>query len=1069
MKSIVQFRQQVLRTSSAAENVLLAQALAPGNPTFVVGQFLRMSGPLEVDLLVRAIDSTLAVLDVATARFTIDAGGGSMVLGHEAPAAQVVDLSAHRSPETAAQDWARKRQSVAIDPASQPCVRATVLMLDSQTHLLHLAAHHVALDAFGIALLMRKVSAVYEGAEPAAMSLDEVVDDDLRYRSSEQFGTDREFWANEIDGSAAAASPAHPDAGPAAIAASVRTERIMLAPQTVAAMSNPAVAGSTWIEALAAGVAGFVARVTDRDELVLGFPMMARMGSPATRVPTTSVNVVPLRIRTALTCSARDVIESFQQTRTRIAAHSRYRGEDIARTVRSAGSSPIVGPSINIKPFGDRVRFAGLDASVESLARGPVTDLSVTAQRIEATGAVELCIDADAQRYTGVELAAIGARLVEFINRFTAIGSDTRLGQIPVVTAAEAADLQVEGPRVDLDSNTGVLQLIRDAAARTPDAVAITSDERVMRYGELIDEADRLADRLRRRGVGAGDRVALLLPRTPALVVALLATLAAGAAYVPLDPRFPADRLEYMLGHSDPRSILTTTDCAAVLSGHQLERTMVLDAPDAIGSPRRSGVVSRTPDSTAYVIYTSGSTGLPKGVAISDRAMANLVRDMSTRFDFGPQTVMLAVTTISFDIAVLELFSPLISGGSVVLAGNSEIQDPHALARWIDSAGVNVMQATPALWAGLLTVGPALDLRGVVVLVGGEPLPESVAEALGAAARSVWNMYGPTETTVWSTLAKVTSGADITVGRPIANTGAYVLDRGLHPVPVGAIGELYLAGDGVATGYFGQADLTASRFVADPHQQGRRMYRTGDLARWRTDGRLDCLGRTDDQVKVRGFRVELGDIETAVAKVAGVDRCVARVVPTATGDRLVAYIRRSAGAQVDKARIREDLRLTLPEYMIPAAVLAVDAFPQTPNGKLDRKALPAPDFSTMVTSSREPANEVEATLCAVFAQVLGLAQVGVEDDFFGLGGDSIAAVRVVGAAAREGLTVTAAHVFDSRTVAVLADCAAPAAASEPADLPPAVHTRERVLPETAVLTGLSQEELDEFEGEGNLL
>ncbi|HEY9312694.1 amino acid adenylation domain-containing protein [Williamsia sp.] len=1072
----MQFRQQVLRVSSAAQNVLLAQALAPDNPTFVVGQFLRMTGPLDVDRLTAAIDATLGVLDVAAARFVVDADGASMTLGHDVAATEVVDVSRAVSPESAARRWANQRHSVPIDPSSEPCVRAAVLVLDANNHLFHLAAHHAAMDAFGIALLMRKISAVYDGAAPVPMSVEDAVDDDRRYRAGDQFGPDRDFWAVELAGSAPAASPAHPEAGPATIASAVRTERIMLAPTVVEMLNHGAEAvGSTWVEALGAAVAGFVARATDRDEVILGFPVMSRMGTPATRIPTTSVNVIPLRVSTPRCGGVAGLIESFKDARSRTGPHARYRGEDIARTVRSAGSQPIVGPSINIKPFGDRVRFAGLNASVESLSRGPVTDMSITAQRNDSTGALELVIDADAQRYTATELAAIGARLAAFIARFSQGASDTPLGRLPVVTDHEAAGLPVGGPPAEFDANTDVLQLIRQAAARTPDAIAIISGDSALRYGELIDQADQLADRLREQGVRAGDRVALLLPRTPVLAVALLATLAAGAAYVPLDPRFPADRLEYMLGHSDPRSILSTTDCADVLSEQQQVRTLVLDAPadevhcDPTGSPRGSAVVPRTPDSLAYVIYTSGSTGLPKGVAIADHAMTNLVRDMSSRFGFGPQTVMLAVTTISFDIAVLELFSPLISGGAVVLASNNEIQDPQALAHRIDSAGVNVMQATPALWAGLLTLGRSLDLRAVDVLVGGEPLPESVADELGAAARSVWNMYGPTETTVWSATANVNSGADITIGRPISNTWAYVLDRSVQRVPVGAIGELYLAGDGVAAGYFGRLDLTASRFVADPHRPGARMYRTGDLARWRPDGRLECLGRTDDQVKVRGFRVELGDVESAVASLAGVDRCVARVIPTSTGGRLVAYIRVGATPAPDQSAMRDELRRVLPEYMIPAAVLEVTEFPQTPNGKLDRHALPAPDFSTMVTSTREPTGETEVALCAVFAQVLGLDRVGVEDDFFGLGGDSIAAVRVVGAAARRGLALTAAQVFDSRTVAVLAEFATAALAPDP-DPPTATgNTRDRVSPETAVFAGLSQEELDDFEGEGNLL
>lgn len=1070
----MQFREQVLHTTSAAQNLLLAQALQPHNPTFVVGQFLRLIGTLDVDRLAGAIDATLGALDVASARFTLDESGASMTVGHEVPATRILDVSTAETPERAAQAWAQTTHATAIDPATEPCVRATLLILGPQTHLFHLAAHHAALDAFGIALLMRRISDVHAGAEPAVMSAAALIDEDENYRSSAQFEIDRDFWAAQLEGAPEAASLAReerPRPESSTIAAAIRTHRVMLAATTVDAAKNVAAdAGANWSEVLPAAIAGFLARATGRDELILGFPTMARMGSAASRMPTTSVNVVPLRLVASRASSALEVVERFRQARAAITRHSRYRGEDILRTLRSNGSSPVVGPSINIKPFGARLQFAGLDASVESLARGPVTDLSITAQFIERTGEVELVIDADAQRYTDSELTAIAGRLREFVDLFCSSDPTGRLGRLPAITVAEATGLPIAGPTGATSGD--VLQAIRQIASATPDAPALTSGEITLTYGELIAETNRLATRLRRLGVVSGDTVALLLPRAPVLIVALLATLTSGAAYVPLDPRFPADRLEHMLGHSRPKTILTTGEFVGMLSVTQAARALALDSLDGDGTESTGGpgVETRVPGSTAYVIYTSGSTGRPKGVAIGDRAMSNLVRDMSTRFGLGRATVMLAVTTVSFDIAVLELFAPLIAGGRVVLASNAEIQDPRALAGLIDRHGVNVLQATPALWSGLLEPGDEIDLAGVDALVGGEPLPAAVAAELTVRARSVWNMYGPTETTVWSTVAGVHSGDDITIGTPVSNTRTYVLDAALGQVPVGSIGELYIAGAGVADGYVGQPGLTATRFVAEPGHPGHRMYRTGDLARWRADGRLDCLGRTDDQVKVRGFRVELGDVEAAVAALAGIGRCVARVMPTATGGRLVAYVQADPEIGVDPAVIREQLRDRLPEYMIPAAVVEVSEYPHTPNGKLDRKALPDPDFRSLVGSGRAPTTEIETTLCAVVAEVLDLPRVGVDDDFFVLGGDSIAAVRVVGAAARRGIELSVAAVFDSRTVAVLSGSAVLREASaNTGSTKPDGMRGARVLPETAMLAGLSQDELDDFEDEGSLL
>ncbi|MEV0174681.1 amino acid adenylation domain-containing protein [Streptomyces sp. NPDC050803] len=520
-------------------------------------------------------------------------------------------------------------------------------------------------------------------------------------------------------------------------------------------------------------------------------------------------------------------------------------------------------------------------------------------------------------------------------------------------------------------------QLFEARAARAPEAAAVVCGDRKLTYGELNARANRLARLLVRHGACPERRVAVRLPRSADLVTVLLAVLKSGAAYVPLDPDFPDERISYMI--EDARPVLVVDEewlAAADLGG--------LDAADLPPVPLASA---------AYVIYTSGSTGRPKGVVVGHAALANFLQDMGERCALTPDERLLAVTTVGFDIAALELYVPLLAGAAVVLADRDTVRDPRALAELIDGAGISVVQATPSLWHAIVDEH-AGALSGIRVLVGGEALPADLAASLVRHAHSVTNVYGPTETTIWSTAGAVDtdSARRGSIGRPIANTLVYVLDAALRPVPAGVAGELYIAGAGLARGYLDRPALTAERFVADPYgTPGTRMYRTGDLVRWSADGELEYLGRVDHQVKVRGYRIEPGEIEAVLLAHESVTRAAVLVREDTPGDRrLVAYVTGTA----DPAELREHAARQLPEYMVPSALVTLDALPLTPNGKLDRRALPAPD-STAQPTGRSPRSPREEILCGLFAEVLGVERVGIDDGFFDLGGHSLLATRLV--------------------------------------------------------------------------
>ncbi|WKX69271.1 non-ribosomal peptide synthetase [Streptomyces sp. XD-27] len=494
-----------------------------------------------------------------------------------------------------------------------------------------------------------------------------------------------------------------------------------------------------------------------------------------------------------------------------------------------------------------------------------------------------------------------------------------------------------------------LVERFQAVAARAPRATAVVTADEELDYATLNARANRLAHHLIAHGVGQGDLVALALPRTAQLPVALLAVLKSGAGYLPLDPGYPAERVAAMLADARPALVLATTATAGALPDDGPCPRLLLDLPETAAALARRPVTD--PDAAAfpralpaYVIYTSGSTGRPKGVVVPRGALDNFLSDMGARFALGGDDRLAAVTTIAFDIAALEMYLPLLAGAAVVLADEDTVRDPAALASLLERTGATVMQATPSLWQTLVATRPeALD--GLCALVGGEALPEALAARLRRRCRRVTNLYGPTETTIWSTAAEVgEADGPPPIGRPMANTRVYVLDRGLGPVPPGVAGELYITGDGLARGYLGRAALTAERFVACPYgPAGSRMYRTGDLARWRADGQLEFLGRVDHQVKIRGFRVELGEIETVLADRPDVARAVVVVREDIPGDlRLTGYVVPAPGSAVEAAELRTAAAAHLPHFMVPSAIITLEALPLTPNGKLDRAALPAP-------------------------------------------------------------------------------------------------------------------------------
>lgn len=593
--------------------------------------------------------------------------------------------------------------------------------------------------------------------------------------------------------------------------------------------------------------------------------------------------------------------------------------------------------------------------------------------------------------------------------------------QRPQADAGEAAESSAESlPH----------ELFELQAERTPERIAVKSGLRALSYAELDACSNSVACMLRARGVGRGQRVGLCVERGVDMLVAMLGILKSGAAYVPLDPDFPRERLRFMVDDAQLALLISTSSLVHVL-GLPDERLLLLGSEattPALGSvrlPADSHLAPR-PEDPAYVIYTSGSTGRPKGVIVPHSAVANFLLSMAREPGLGARDVLVAVTTLSFDIAVLELQLPLVVGATVVIARREEVVNGRALTRLLAEHGATVMQATPVTWRLIIESG-WMGGKGFKALVGGEALPKVLAGQLLARGVELWNMYGPTETTVWSTCAHVTNISDgITIGKPIANTTVHILDARNNPCVPGEAGELYIGGAGVTLGYWKRPELTAERFIPDPFSStpGARLYRTGDLGRLRSDGRIECLGRLDFQVKLRGHRVELGEVEAAIARHPAIrDTVVVAREDTPGSPRLVAYFVAHAPPQDLVNQLRTKLRSMLPEYMVPSAYVPLDALPLTPNSKVDRKALPAPRASHSGSGTYvAPRNDFEIALARAWERVLGIPHVGIADNFFELGGNSISALElIVEMEQATGIEMDLGEIFRSSTIAEFVD------------------------------------------------
>ncbi|PFN48379.1 non-ribosomal peptide synthetase [Bacillus thuringiensis] len=1023
--------------SSAQSGMWFAQQLDPLNPIYNTGEYVEINGNIHQEIFELAVRKVVIEAEALHVRFEEDEIGPWQVIEESQFYMHFIDVRKEENPEEAAKVWMKNDLSMPVDLKKDILFTEALIQVENNRFFWYQRIHHIVMDGYGFSLLSQKVANEYTSLieetnknEKPFGSLTKVVQEDIEYRESKQFQEDRTFWLEKFADEPEVVSLA--ERAPRTSNGFSRETAYLSSSSTKTLLEDINISLTSWPEFIVAVTSIYMHKLTGENDIVLGLPMMGRLGSVSIHTPSMVMNLVPLRLTVTPNITLAELLQQVSKEIRDVRRHHKYRHEELRRDLKLLGENQrLFGPLVNVMPFDYGLNFAGNRGITHNLSAGPVDDLSINVYKRFDQNELMIHFDANPEVYNGAELALHKER---FMNLFESViknyEKNESIGKINITLPEENHKVLLEWNETKEDDELISLPIsFEKQVQKNPNKLAITCDGINLTYKELNERANELAHYLVEEGIRPNQFVALVFPRSIEMVVSMLAVLKAGAAYLPIDPEYPAERVNYIVDDAKPVCIITHSSVSSKLVIENGMKKIVLDGEEtklALYTYSRMNIACKNDVSLlnpAYTIYTSGSTGNPKGVIVPMRGLSNFLMAMQQKFSLNENDHLLAVTTFAFDISALEIYLPLISGASLTIAQKEDIQEPSALTTLLQEERVTIMQATPTLWQALVTDYPE-KLQGLNILVGGEALPAHLANKLKELGCSITNLYGPTETTIWSTFMNIDESEKgiPPIGKPISNTEVYVLDAGLQPVPSGVIGELYIAGEGLASGYLGKPELTAERFVANPYgESGKRMYRTGDLVKWRSDGALEYISRADHQIKIRGFRIELAEIETVLQRHENIQQAVVMVREDRPNDkRIIAYIIAEEKEPINLSEIRSYVSESLANYMIPSAFVVLGELPLTPNGKVDRKKLPAPDFNGM-NNERVARNPKEEILCDLFAEVLGVSRISIDDNFFEMGGHSLLASRLM-ARIRETLSMELGigKLFESPTVAELA-------------------------------------------------
>ncbi|HEX7721554.1 MAG TPA: amino acid adenylation domain-containing protein [Pyrinomonadaceae bacterium] len=1015
--------------------------LMPGESVYHTPTAARLTGTLNVDALTKALQSIVDRHDALRTVFKIVDGAPMQVIQEVELDTPLVDLT---------EMWEDQREAEALrtlrhearrpfDLSQGPLVRSVIVRIAEDEHILLVTMHHIVTDGWSVGIFHRELSALYDayvsgGSSP--FSALPIQYPDYAFWQREWFEGDLHesqlaYWKKQF----ATMPPAlelpadHQRPNVQAYRAFRGAQQTIVLPAALARRLRVLCQKEnvTLFMLLMAAYQILLHRYTGEEDIVVGTPIAGRQMAETEELIGLFINTLAIRGNVSSDATVRDFLNHMKQVALGAYAHQDLAFEQLVKELqpeRTLAHNPLfqvmfVLQSEEILPL----QLSGLTAQHFRVDH-VMANFDLTLDIVERNDELVCLFESNADLF---EAETIGRMMTHFQNLLEGMADnlEQRISDLPLLSAAERHQLLIEWNDTESDypSTQTIQELFEQQVAVAPDAVALICGDEKLTYRELNERANQLAHYLRDRGVQSDTMVAMCLQRSPDLIVALLGILKAGGAYVPLDPSYPAERLELMMSDSGAPLLLTEKSLVERLPFADAG-TICIDelAGELIQQSKANPGTICGPDNLAYVIYTSGSTGKPKGVLVPHRSVVNLLASVRKTPGMTSQDVVLAITTVSFDIAVSEVILPLTVGAKIVLVNREVAADGVQLLRTVRDQKVTFIDATPATWRLLLAAGWD-GTPGLTAICTGEAMPQDLAVSLTARAAHVWNGYGPTETTVWSSFYEVPQTAGrVLIGRPIANTALYVLGANFEPVPPGVTGELFIGGEGVTHGYHKRPELTAERFLPDPFRPGSRMYKTGDVARFLPDGNLECLGRNDNQVKLRGYRIELGEIETALMDHHAVREAVV-VAQKDSGDKhLVAYlVPRNGNLRNDE--VREFLRTRLPDYMVPSVFVTLESLPLSPAGKVNRRALPDPGEFTRESDKGFTAasNELELKLTRIWEQVLRVHPIGVDENFFDLGGHSLLAVKLFAEIEKSfGKNLPLATLFQAPTVRQLA-------------------------------------------------
>jgi amino acid adenylation domain-containing protein len=996
-------------TEAQMEIRLSAQLGDEESCSYNEGFTVRLRGSLNEDALRNSLQSIVDRHEALRSVLT-ESGDALRILPHIEVPLPVVDLSMHPDRvERLKQDDA----ATAFDLLRGPLVRVKLVRLSAEEHILFVTAHHMICDGWSTNVILDELGKLYSANcrgglcdLPAPMQFSDYAHEQSRQNVDSKVEA---YWVAEYTEPAPPLELPLDRPRPALKSYRGATHFTKISTEHCRRIKKAgAQRGSTLFSTLLAGFQALLSRLTGQSDIVIGIPAAGQSSLNGKTLVGHCVNFLPIRMKLTGDPAFSDLLAESRGKLLKAFEHQSYTYGTLVRKLaipRKPSRLPLIEAQFNLERIGDKLNLHGLDAQVAQSPKRFV-NFDLFLNMVESSEGLEVYCDYNTDLFDDSTIARWLQSYEALLLAFTE-DAGLPLSKLPMLSATDKDTIlgAWNATAAEYPATKCVHEIIDEQASRTPEAIAASFESDCISYRELSRKSNQLAHWLRANGAGNGTLAGISIEPSLEMLIAILGVLKAGAAYVPLDPHYPQERLSFIRQDAGLQIVLARDNW-----------------PEFASQPETS-TVSVTPDQNAYVIYTSGSTGKPKGVEVPHSALMNFLWSMRSEPGIAMSDKLLAVTTLSFDIAGLELFLPLIAGAHVVIAGRETTRDGKALASLIDNAAITIMQATPTTWKLLLEAGWA-GKPNLKMLCGGEELTRDLANELMPRGESLWNMYGPTETTIWSATCRVTEDeGPVPIGRPIANTQLYVLDATRQPTPIGVPGELHIAGDGLACGYLNRPELTAEKFVANPFAgvPNARMYRTGDMARYLPDGRLVCMGRIDNQIKLRGHRIELGEIESALLAHASVRDAAVIVREDTPGDkRLVAYVKPAQNMGLDTKQLREHLATRLPEAMVPTLFAAMDALPLTPNGKIDRKALAAlPPVGAEQARYVAPRTNREKAIAAIWEQVLKVERVGLDDDLFELGADSIHLFQIAARAEKERIKFTPKQLMQYRTIAAL--------------------------------------------------